>query len=310
MRSNEVGDVFSHPYRPMRSQRIPSGSTPRLQEDYLRDMLALARARAGEAKASEAELRRIALDRAPAPALFRDKGGLEFLGTLNLLSVSLGLGSRLLPDLAHARGYLERLERAGFAGVSLVTEPLDLPRLTDGLGIDANRMAVFLKDFPVAPVQVWAARVSGAAGVHLATTLLTDDELGSLLDACREAGLVAILECFDGRDLIRIEELLDARGGPGSDGLWIAINARNLTTFDIDRKSLLRLAPLLPPGYPALAIGGLVEPAEAGALVRAGYAFVALSEHLMETPQPQWRLRSLRKAARIKPRPTRSDEAS
>lgn len=124
---------------------------------------------------------------------------------------------------AVARDYAE----AGAAAISVLTEPdffggslEDLARVRDGVTLPVLR-----KDFTLEPEQVWQARASGADAVLLIAALLDDSRLAELHAVAREAGLQALVEVHDARELERAARLEPA---------LLGVNNRDLKTLKVD----------------------------------------------------------------------------
>ena len=186
---------------------------------------------------------------------------------------------------ARARAYAD----AGAAAVSVLTEPERFGGSLDDLAaatraLEGSVVPVMRKDFLVDPWQVLEARAAGAGGVLLIIAMLNDVLLAELLATAREHGLFVLLEAFDEADLERAAPHLD--GWSEAAPVLVGVNSRDLRTLAVDPARLARLAPLLPPGVPAVAESGLhtaVDAAEAAAL---GYRLALVGTALMRAQDP------------------------
>jgi indole-3-glycerol phosphate synthase len=181
-----------------------------------------------------------------------------------------------------ARGY----EAAGAAAVSVLTDEEHfggtLAHLVLARG--AVGVPVLRKDFVVDAWQVWEARAASADAVLLIVAALGDDELGHLLSTAREAGVAALVEVHDGRELERA-------AAAGAE--VIGVNNRDLRTLEVSLETSLSLAPRIPRGTVAVAESGIRSGADIRRLREAGFAAFLVGERLMSAPDPGEALRAL-----------------
>lgn len=186
---------------------------------------------------------------------------------------------RILEQVMH---YL----RAGAAAISVLTEPFefrgDLLHLAAVSGL--STVPVMRKDFLIDPYQVLEARVSGADGVLLITRMLDDRTLRAMLDEARELGLFVLLEAFDARDLERAGELLTDEDDP--DAVLLGLNARDLSTLELDPERLAALVGQFPAGFRKVAESGLQTPDDAERLAGLGYDLALVGTALMRSERP------------------------
>jgi indole-3-glycerol phosphate synthase len=193
-------------------------------------------------------------------------------------------------DLAPAE-VARRYEAAGAAAVSVLTdEPFfggSLAHLTEARA--ATTVPVLRKDFVVDPWQVWEARAAGADAVLLIVAGLGDAELAGLLAVAREAGLDALVEVHDRRELDRA---LAAGAGV------LGVNNRDLRTLRVSLETSLALADAIPDEVLAVAESGIRDGADIRRLRDAGFDAFLVGEHLMASPDPGEALRRLLEEAR------------
>src|SRR2546430_13198091 len=94
----------------------------------------------------------------------------------------------------------------------------------------------------------------------------------------------ALVEAHDADELQRAMQL---------DAPVIGINARDLSTFDIDRRSQLRLVARAPRDRIVIAESGFRRRAQVAAAELAGAAAILVGSALMRAPDPQAKLREL-----------------
>ena len=132
---------------------------------------------------------------------------------------------RQIPDPARqARLY----EEGGASAISVLTEGRKFKgSLAD---LEAVRAAVSVpvlrKDFIATPYQVLEARASGADLVLLIVAALDQKILTELYGLVTDLGMTALVETHSADELERAAQL---------DAKLIGVNARNLSTFELDR---------------------------------------------------------------------------
>ncbi|HYW32658.1 MAG TPA: indole-3-glycerol phosphate synthase TrpC [Gemmatimonas sp.] len=174
----------------------------------------------------------------------------------------------------------------GAAAISVLTEPSRFGGSLQDLRDVASRVhvPVIRKDFLVAPVQLWEARVAGASAALLIVRALSPDELVLLTEAARECGLETIVEIRDEREL---ERALQA------DARVIGVNNRNLETLVIDVATAPRLIPSIPADRIAVAESGMREPSDVESAVGAGADAILVGSAVSAADSPAEAVRRL-----------------
>ncbi len=270
-----------------------------MRPDFLRIMAASSAARVAEGRAREpwSTLRRRAAETPAPPRLALDASRFDVVAEVKRRAPSSGPLERAGADAAASAAARARAYAAGgAAAISVLTEPDafsgDLAHLAAVAG--AVRVPVLRKDFLVDPYQVFEGRAAGAAGVLLVVRILPGDRLGEMLDACREAGVFALVEAFDAEDLARAGE---AAGRPGAEAL-IGVNARDLATLQVDRSRFEALRGAFPGGVPRVAESGIASTEDAAAAARLGYDAVLAGTALMKAGDPAAVVREMLAAGR------------
>src|SRR5919106_962142 len=189
--------------------------------------------------------------------------------------------------LAHA------FERAGAGAVSILvderfggsTEDLRAARAT-------TQVPLLAKGFFSTRGQVEEMRSAGADAVLLLLRDLDDGAAAELLGVARALGVDALVEAHDARELERAVAL-------GAD--VIGINARDLSTFAIDRSAQLELVARLQRTRLGARHGDMVVVAESGIASRAqgaaaelaGADAILVGSALMRAPDPAAKLAEL-----------------
>ena len=176
-------------------------------------------------------------------------------------------------------------ERAGAAAVSVLVDE----RFAGSIGdLRAARAAASLpllaKGFFRGPDELAELKRSGADAVLLLLRDLDDEHAARLMATARELGLDALVEAHDADELDRAIAL---------DADPIGINARDLSTFDIDRNVQLDLVAQAPRDRVVVAESGIESRAQAAAAELAGADAVLVGSALMRATDPAAKLREL-----------------
>jgi indole-3-glycerol phosphate synthase len=140
-----------------------------------------------------------------------------------------------------------------------------------------------MKDFVVDPAQVKAAARLGAGAVLLIVRCLEPAQLRELGSACRQYGLVPLVECHDVAELER---------GLTVEQAVLGINNRNLDTLAIDRNVALRLVDQVPEDRIVVAESGYEVP-EHTRPIRGRFDGVLIGSALMMRDDPAAFLREV-----------------
>jgi indole-3-glycerol phosphate synthase/phosphoribosylanthranilate isomerase len=183
-------------------------------------------------------------------------------------------------------GVLARdFERAGAAAVSVLVDERFAGSVDD---LRAARAAASLpllaKGFFSEPDELQELKRSGADAVLLLLRDLDDEYAARLIANARELDLDALVEAHDAQELERAIAL-------GADP--IGINARDLSTFDIDPAAQLDLVVGAPRDRVIIAESGIESRAQAAAAELAGADAVLVGSALMRAPDPAAKLREL-----------------
>ncbi len=187
----------------------------------------------------------------------------------------------------------------GAAAISVLSEPTRFGGSLTHLEAVASevRLPVLRKDFLVDPYQLYESRAAGASGALLIVRMLPGDRLHAMVAAALEAELFVLLESFDETDLERACEIR-ARWPRQERRLLLGVNARDLTSFEVDRSRFERLAPLLPAGAAGVAESGIDGPDDAGRVSAYGYGAALVGRAVMRAQDPAAAAASLIAAGR------------
>ena len=177
-------------------------------------------------------------------------------------------------------------ERGGASVVSVLTEG----RCFGGslADLDAVRAAVDIpvlrKDFIVTPYQIHEARAHGADLVLLIVAALEQPALVSLLERVRSLGMEALVEAHS-----RLEVLRALEAGASV----IGVNARDLTTLEVDRHTIEQVIDVIPEDVVAVAESGVSNAHDVFEYAKWGADAVLVGEALVTSGNPLESIRDM-----------------
>jgi indole-3-glycerol phosphate synthase / phosphoribosylanthranilate isomerase len=190
----------------------------------------------------------------------------------------------LRPD-ADPAALAKAFEGAGAAAVSvLVDEGFGGSSADLAAARSASSLPLLAKGFFSRADELGRLREAGADAVLLLLRDLDDARAAALLSAAPELGLDALVEAHDAGELARAVEL-------GADP--IGINARDLSTFAIDRRAQLRLVEAAPRDRVVVAESAISARAHGAEAELAGADAILVGSALMRAPAPGARLQEL-----------------
>ena len=130
-------------------------------------------------------------------------------------------------------------DRQGFSG-----SPLELRRVAAAIA----PVPVLFKEFVLDPIQIELAVQCGASMILLLVNIVDQPTLEALVDGCLDRGLEPVVEAATDAEL---ERALDTRARV------IGVNARDLTTFRMDRRRAARLVEKIPRTHVGVYMSGV-----------------------------------------------------
>jgi len=171
-------------------------------------------------------------------------------------------------------------ERGGASVISVLTEERrfggslkDLEDVSQAVSIPVLR-----KDFIANEYQIVEARAHGADLVLLIMAGLADEEVARLLEITHSWGMEALVETHSEDELVRAVNL-GAR--------IIGVNARDLTTFELDQELFARLQHLMPEGVLKVAESAVVNSQDVTRYREQGAHAVLVGEALVTGVDPE-----------------------
>ena len=176
-------------------------------------------------------------------------------------------------------------ERAGAAAVSILVDERFGGTWDDLRAARASAsLPLLAKGFFSTEEHLHTARAAGADAALLLLRDLDDPTARRLLDHAKELGLETLVEAHDATELARAVAL-EAR--------VIGINARDLSTFRIDRVEQLRLVAQAPRDRVVIAESGIESRAQGAAAELAGADAILVGSTLMRAADPAAKLAEL-----------------
>jgi indole-3-glycerol phosphate synthase len=164
--------------------------------------------------------------------------------------------------------------RAGAAAVSVLTEANHFQGSLDHLEAIRQEVSIPLlrKDFIFDEYQVYESAAFGADAILLIVSILSQDDLGSLLALSHKLGLACLVEVHDENEVNRALKA-------GAE--IIGINNRDLTTFNVNINTTLRLRPLVPEGTIVVSESGIRNREDIIILTECGVNAMLVGEALV-----------------------------
>lgn len=245
----------------------------------LADLVAGARADA-EARQALRPLSQVELDALSTPPaldafeMLRPIEQVRIIAEVKRSSPSRGELAEIPDPAALARLY----ETGGASAISVLTEGRKFGgSLEDLIAVrEAVNIPVLRKDFISSEYQVLEARAAGADMVLLIVAALEQEHMRDLYELITELGMCALVETHDSDEVSRAIDV-------GAN--VIGVNARNLSTFELDQSLFGRLADQIPAGAIRVAESA-VKSSEDVARYRADGADVVLVGEALVTGDP------------------------
>jgi indole-3-glycerol phosphate synthase len=185
-----------------------------------------------------------------------------------------------LAEIADPAWLAAQYESGGAAVVSVLTEQRRFGGTLDDLRSVRARVdvPVLRKDFIVSSYQLWEARACGADLALLMVVVLEQSALVSLVERAQSIGLTPLVEAHTADEVRRAVD---------AGARIIGVNARDLTTLQVNRDAFARLAPLIPDGVVRVAESGVRGPHDVIELAREGADAVLVGESLVTGRDPR-----------------------
>ena len=240
---------------------------------YLEDIVAWHRNRAAKDPRSRKDLRNEALKCVAAPSFgeaLRSSDDVSLIAECKRRSPSRGDLAQIADPVALGMAY----QSGGAAAVSVLTDAEFFLGSLNDLSAIASELTIpcLRKDFTVDVIDLYDAKLNGAAAVLLIVAALTESELATFLIEASEIGLCALVETHSEAEIELANEV-------GAD--IIGVNQRNLGDFSIDTELGEKLVALIDSTRTKVLESGIVEPQQVRHAARAGFDAVLIGEALV-----------------------------
>lgn len=180
----------------------------------------------------------------------------------------------VLADIPDPAALAVAYQTGGASAISVLTEGRKFGgSLADLEAVrDAVTVPVLRKDFIAEPYQVLEARAAGADLVLLIVAALDQSTLSDLFDLSSQLGMAVLVETHSADEVFRA---LDIGAG------LVGVNARDLSTFELDQDLFGRLAGQIPSGVIRVAESAVMSAADVQHYRAAGADVVLVGEALV-----------------------------
>lgn len=165
-------------------------------------------------------------------------------------------------------------ERGGASAISVLTEQRRFKGSLDDLRAVRAQVSlpVLRKDFIATEYQVFEARAAGADIVLLIVAALDDETLRSLYELTLSLGMTPLVETHSADEVERALAL---------GAKLVGVNARNLSSFELDRELFGRLVDMFPADVIKIAESAVLSPDDVRHYREAGADVVLIGEALV-----------------------------
>lgn len=200
------------------------------------------------------------------------KGSISIIAEIKLSSptqVSMGCKEGIIDRVS-------QYEKSNVDSISVVTEKHFFGGDPEFIGKIKKvvRLPVLQKDFVVDPYQVYEAKIAGADALLLIAGILSEKDLTYLVDLTKEIGIEPVVEVVSTKDL---------RKAFATKTKVIAVNARDLDTFEINLERACRLLKKVPDTFIKLGFSGVKGNKEVRRYKNSGAIGVLIGTNLMKS---------------------------
>ena len=215
-----------------------------------------------------------------ALAALAPREGVHIIAEIKRRSPSKGA----LADIPEPVGLATAYQDGGASAISVLTEGRKFGGSLEDLQAvsGAVDIPVLRKDFISTPYQIIEARASGADWVLLIMAGLDDSSIRHLLGVAQEWGMSALVETHSQNEVLRAIDC-------GAE--IIGVNARDLTTFELDIELFGRLVSLIPGGVVRVAESAVADSQDVARYREQGAHAVLIGEALVTGVDPAKRVR-------------------
>lgn len=179
-------------------------------------------------------------------------------------------------------------EGAGASALSVITEKYFFKGKIDFIPLLKQKVSlpILQKDFVIDPYQIYEAKIYGSSAILLIARLVSKKRLKQFVTLAKKIGIEPVVEINSERDL---QKTLS------TDTAYIAVNARDLTTFIVDIDRACRLMKKIPATFIKLGFSGIHSVSEVKKYKNAGAQIVLVGTSLMKAKNIKEYIHKLKK---------------
>ena len=227
-------------------------------------------------------------------------------GDIGLIA-EIKLASPTEGNLGKKANVLERLklyQETGADAVSVITEKKTFKgdlNLVSAIKTSIVRIPVLQKDFVIDDFQIKESRRLGADALLLIAGIIDGKQLKRFVKLCQKLQLEPVVEICNEDDLTKAVK---------SETMIIAVNARDLDTFEVDVDRACKLLNKVPEKFLKLGFSGIHSRSEVEKYKKAGAKAVLVGTDLMKTNNIRKFIQKLKTLVKVKICGVRSIEAA
>ncbi len=184
-------------------------------------------------------------------------------------------------------GRVKDYESGGADAISIITEPYFFKGSVDFIEKvkEAVKLPILQKDFVIDEYQIYESKQVGADALLLIARLIDKKTLKRFVEFCFAEGIEPVVEIFSEEDLEK---------AVATKTRFIAVNARDLDTFEVDVERACELMRKIPERFIRLGFSGIQSREEVRKYREAGARGVLVGTALMRAMSPGEFLKGIR----------------
>lgn len=170
---------------------------------------------------------------------------------------------------------VRKYEQTGVDAISVVTEKHFFKGDAEFVGQIKSTVSlpVLQKDFILDPYQLYEAKIAGADAILLIARILSEEKLISLVNEAKQIGVEPVVE---------VQSIEDIKKAQVTETEIIAVNARDLDTFEVNVDKACEFLREIPSSYIRLGFSGVSERTDAEKYKNAGANGILIGTSLMK----------------------------
>ncbi len=196
-----------------------------------------------------------------------------------LIIAEIKLASPTIPFLGSEKDMTKRAreyENAGASAISVITEKHYFKGSVDFIPLLKKEVSlpILQKDFVIDAEQIYEAKIKDSSAILLIARLVSKKVLKEFVSLAKKIGIEPIVEINNGSDLQK---------AIATNTSYVAVNARDLATFEVDVDKACMLMKKIPHRFIKLGFSGIHSAIEVQKYKNAGAQIVLIGTSLMKT---------------------------